>query len=244
MKILYLDIETTPNLAYVWGLWNQNVSINQIVSSTEILCFGARWHGQKSVIFKSIHHDGKKEMLKEIHRLLDEADVLVGWNSKAFDSKHLKRELLEAGMKPPSPYKEMDLMLAVKSQFKFPSNKLDYVAQTLGVGAKVQHSGFDLWVKCMAGDKKAWAEMKKYQVQDVNLLVDLYEKLKPWIPNHPNRKLYDQLVVGCVVCGSQKLQSRGYEVSSTGRYRRFQCTDCGKWQKSKKAEGTSDTRGI
>lgn len=244
MKILYLDIETTPNLAYVWGLWNQNVSINQIVSSTEMLCFGARWHGQKNVIFKSVHHDGKKAMLKEIHRLLDEADVLVGWNSKAFDSKHLKRELLEAGMKPPSPYKEMDLMLAVKSQFKFPSNKLDYVAQTLGVGAKVQHSGFDLWIKCMAGDKKAWAEMKKYQIQDVNLLVDLYEILKPWIPNHPNRKLYDQLATGCVVCGSQKLQSRGYEVSSTGRYRRFQCTDCGKWQKSKKAEGSSDTRGI
>jgi uncharacterized protein YprB with RNaseH-like and TPR domain len=243
MKILFLDIETTPNLAYVWGLWNQNVSINQIVNSTEMLCFGARWYGQKEVIFKSAHHDGKEAMLKEVHRLLDEADVVAGWNSKAFDSKHLKRELLEAGMLPPSPYKEMDLMLATKSQFKFPSNKLDYVAQTLGVGAKVQHSGFDLWLKCMAGDDKAWREMKKYQLQDVNLLVDLYEKLKPWIPSHPNMTLYSN-GDSCVTCNSGKLQSRGYYMTAAGRYQRYQCQDCGKWQRSSKAEETSDKRGL
>lgn len=243
MKILFLDIETTPNLAYVWGLWKQNVSIGQIVSSTEMLCFGARWYGQKKVIFKSVHHDGKEDMLKEVHRLLDEADVLVGWNSKAFDSKHLKRELLEADMLPPSPYKEMDLMLATKSQFKFPSNKLDYVAQTLGVGAKVQHSGFELWLKCMAGDDKAWREMKKYQLQDVNLLVDLYEKLKPWITSHPNVGLYSKQD-GCVVCGSTRLQSRGYSMTNAGRYQRYQCQDCGKWQRSAKSEETSDKRGI
>lgn len=243
MKILYLDIETTPNLAYVWGLWNQNITIDKLVSTTEMLCFGARWAGSKKVIFKSVHHDGKKKMLEEAHALLDEADVLIGWNSKSFDSKHLKREFIEAGMLPPSPYKEVDLMLAAKSQFKFPSNKLDYVAQKLGVGAKVQHSGFDLWLKCMAGDNKAWREMQKYQVQDVNLLVDLYEKLKPWIPSHPNHALYNN-GDGCVVCGSQKLQSRGHEVTAVGKYKRFQCQDCGKWQRSTKAEETNDKRGI
>jgi uncharacterized protein YprB with RNaseH-like and TPR domain len=244
MKILFLDIETTPNLAYVWGLFKQNIAINQIEESTEMLCFGARWYGEKKVIFKSVHHDGKEAMLQEVHRLLDEADVLVGWNSKAFDSKHLKRELLQAGMKPPSPYKEMDLMLAVKSQFKFPSNKLDYVAQTLGVGAKVQHSGFDLWKKCMAGDNKAWAEMKKYQIQDVNLLIDLYEILKPWIPGHPNRALHDGLEEGCLVCGSAHLQRRGVARSASGTYHRFQCQDCGKWQRGPISINKTVTRAI
>lgn len=244
MKILFLDIETTPNLAYVWGLFKQNIAINQIEESTEMLCFGARWYGEKKVIFKSVHHDGKEAMLQEVHRLLDEADVLVGWNSKAFDSKHLKRELLQAGMLPPSPYKEMDLMLAVKSQFKFPSNKLDYVAQTLGVGAKVQHSGFDLWKKCMAGDNKAWAEMKKYQIQDVNLLIDLYEILKPWIPGHPNRALHDGLDEACLVCGSKHLQRRGVARSVSGTYQRFQCQDCGKWQRGPIAINKTLTRAI
>jgi uncharacterized protein YprB with RNaseH-like and TPR domain len=180
MKTLLLDIETTPMQVYTWGLWDQNISIDQIIKSTEMLCFGARWLGAKRVIFKSVHHDGKKAMLEELHKLMDEADLLVGWNSAAFDHKHINREFLENGMTPPAPTKDLDLMSITKANFLFPSNKLDYVAQKLGVGAKVKHSGFKLWLRCMDGDSKAWAEMKKYQVQDVNLLVELYDVLLPW----------------------------------------------------------------
>jgi DNA polymerase elongation subunit (family B) len=180
MKTLYLDIETTPIKAYVWGLWDQNVSIDQIIEPTEMLCFGARWNNSKKVIFKSVHHDGKQAMLEELHKLMDEADVLVGWNSAAFDHKHINREFLENGIQPPSQPKDLDLMTVVKANFQFPSNKLDYVAQRLGVGAKVKHSGFKLWIECMEGNEKAWREMKKYQIQDVNLLIDLYDELLPW----------------------------------------------------------------
>jgi hypothetical protein len=234
MKILFLDLETSPNLAYVWGLWDQNVSINQLASSTEVICFGARWAGSKKVIFKSVHHDGKKAMLDELHKLMEEADVLVGWNSMAFDSKHIKREFLENGYLPPSPYKELDLMRVVKDQFKFPSNKLDYVSQKLGVGAKVKHSGFDLWLGCMAGDKKAWAEMKKYQIQDVDLLIDLYKILLPWIKNHPHAGLYEDIPDGCPNCASKKLERRGVTRTVANSYQRFQCKDCGKWSRGNK----------
>ena len=182
MKILLLDIETTPLQVYTWGLWDQNIGINQIIKSTEMMCFGAKWLGQKSVTFKSVHHDGKKTMLEELHKLMDEADVLVGWNSAAFDHKHINREFLENGMTPPAPTKDLDLMSITKANFQFPSNKLDYVAQKLGVGSKVKHSGFELWIKCMDGDDKAWREMKKYQIQDVQLLDSLYDILLPWFP--------------------------------------------------------------
>lgn len=180
MKTLFLDIETTPMQVYTWGLFDQNISINQIIKSTEMLCFGARWLGEKKVIFKSVHHDGKKAMLEDLHKIMDEADVLVGWNSAGFDHKHINREFLENEMKPPSPVKDLDLMSITKSNFLFPSNKLDYVAQKLGVGSKVKHSGFSLWIKCMEGDEKSWKEMKAYQIQDVNLLVDLYDIFIPW----------------------------------------------------------------
>jgi uncharacterized protein YprB with RNaseH-like and TPR domain len=182
MKILMLDIETTPMQVYTWGLWDQNIGINQIIKNTEMMCFGAKWQGKKKVTFKSVHHDGKKAMLEELHRMMEEADILVGWNSAAFDHKHIKREFLEAGMEPPSIVKDLDLMSVVKANFKFPSNKLDYVAQTLGVGAKVKHSGFDLWIGCMEGNSKSWSEMKRYQIQDVNLLEELYQVLLPWLP--------------------------------------------------------------
>ena len=234
MKVLFLDLETSPNLAYVWGLWQQNVAITQMVNSTEVICFGARWGDSKKVIFKSIHHDGKKAMLDALHELMEEADVLVGWNSQAFDSKHIKREFVENGYLPPSPYKELDLMRVVKSQFKFPSNKLDYVSQKLGVGAKVKHSGFQLWIDCMAGDKKAWKEMKEYQIQDVNLLLDLYDILQPWIKNHPNRALHDGNPDGCSNCASSNLERRGVTRTVSHTYQRYQCRDCGKWMRGNK----------
>lgn len=225
--------------AHTWGLWDQNISINQILDHTEVMCFGAKWKGKDKVIFKSSHHHGKKEMLQEIHKLIDEADAVVGWNSAAFDMKHLNREFLEAGMFPPSPTRDIDLMRAVKAKFKFPSNKLDYVAQKLGVGAKVKHSGFDLWIKCMAGNNKAWKEMKEYQIQDVELLVELYDKLLPWIPAHPNTALYDDVEGGCTSCSSLKLERRGFAISSTGKYQRYQCKDCGSWMKGSKSEATA-----
>ena len=184
MKTLFLDIETTPMQVYAWGLFDQNITIDQIIKSTEMLCFGARWLGEKKVIFRSVYHDGKKAMLEELHRLMEEADVLVGWNSSAFDHKHINREFLENGMMPPSTVKDLDLMSVTKSNFLFPTNKLDYVAQRLEVGAKVKHSGFSLWLGCMDNDKKSWKQMKEYQIQDVNLLVDLYDILLPWlVPN-------------------------------------------------------------
>ena len=239
MKILFLDLETSPNLGYIWGLWNQNISINQLVNSTEVICFGARWYGQRKVHFRSIHHDGKIEMLKAIHELLDEADAVVGWNSASFDMKHLRREFIENDMLPPSPIKDIDLMRVSRQQFKFPSNKLDYVAQKLGVGHKVKHSGFDLWVGCMAGDEKAWREMKKYQIQDVDLLVDLYEKFLPWIKTHPT---HISEGISCTNCGSGNLQSRGVSRTTSGLYQRYCCQDCGKWLRGTKALITSKIR--
>lgn len=182
MKILMLDIETTPMQVYTWGLWDQNIGINQIIKPTEMMCFGAKWQGKKKVTFKSVHHDGKEAMLKELHSMMEEADVLMGWNSASFDHKHIKREFLENGMTPPSVVKDLDLMSVVKANFRFPSNKLDYVAQALGVGSKVKHSGFDLWIGCMAGRESSWREMKKYQIQDVVLLEELYQVLLPWLP--------------------------------------------------------------
>lgn len=234
MKILFLDLETSPNLAHVWGLWDQNIAITQIERSTEVICWGARWLGSDKVIFKSVHHHGKQAMLDELHKVMDEADVLIGWNSAAFDSKHIKREFIENGYLPPSPWIELDLMRVVRSQFKFPSNKLDYVAQKLGVGAKVKHSGFQLWLDCMAGIPKAWKEMKEYQIQDVNLLLDLYDILLPWIKNHPHVGVSEGRPEACRNCGGTKIISNGSQLSGVGKFRKYLCSSCGTHHRGEK----------
>lgn len=232
-------------MAYVWGLWDQNVGLAQLVNSAETISFAAKWHGTKKVEFYSTHHHGKEEMLAQAHRLLSEADVVVGYNSKGFDMKHLNREFVLAGMKPPAPYAQVDLMLVVKRQFKFVSNKLDYVSQALGLGAKTSHTGFQLWVDCMAGDEKAWALMKKYNKQDVVITEKLYDALLPWVPSHPNVALHDgNRNDACTNCGGENLRREGYRLTTVGKYARFQCKDCGKWLTSgKRIEGV-DIRGL
>lgn len=244
-KILALDLENSPNIAHVWGLWQQNVSLNQLMASAEVICFGARWLHEDTVEFRSIHHDGKQKMLERAWELLNEADAVLGWNSKGFDMKHLNREFLEAGMNPPSPVIDLDLMLTVKANFRFPSNKLDYVAQKLGLGAKVQHEGHTLWVKCMAGDPEAWEKMKEYQIQDVDLLIPLYQRLLPWIKGHPNYGLYSGEARCCPNCGSTNLKKVEATVKTgANEYPKYQCLGCGKWSRDRKSVGTTSQRSF
>ncbi len=42
-KILIIDIETAPIRGWVWGIWNQNVSIDQIQSDWFVLTWAAKW---------------------------------------------------------------------------------------------------------------------------------------------------------------------------------------------------------
>lgn len=226
MKVLTLDIETAPNLAHVWGLFKQNIAITQLAEVSTVICWAAKWHSRKGVEFRSDHHDGHDAMIARAHELLDEADVVVGWNSKAFDIKHLQREFLLADLPPASPHHDVDLLTVARSRFKFASNKLDHVAQQLGVGAKVQHTGFELWLDCMRGDDKAWALMKRYNVQDVRLTEQLYDRLLPWIARHPHQGLYGGPKAGCPRCGSMHAIIRGHRTTAVGSYTRYQCQVC------------------
>lgn len=234
MKILLLDIESSPNTAHVWGLWQQNVSINQLMESSYVLCYAAKWYGEKEVMFDSVHQSRPKTMLKGIHGLLNDADAVVHYNGTKFDIPTLNKEFLLHSFNPPSPYKQIDLLRVVRSSFRFPSNKLDYVAQRLNLGKKHEHEGHELWVKCMNGDKDAWKRMEKYNIQDVVLLENLYSHLLPWIKSHPNHNLFSDGHV-CPNCSSSSLQRRGTAISSTGTYQRYQCRSCGTWSQSTKS---------
>ena len=245
MKILLIDIETTPNLAHVWGLWQQNVGLNQLLESTEMMCFAAKFIGDKRTQFYSTFWDGKEAMVQKAWDLLNEADVVVGWNSRSFDEKHLNREFLQAGLTPPSPYRSLDLMLAVKKKFRLPSNKLQYVSTMLGLAGKVQHSGHQLWIQCMAGIEKAWREMRKYNKQDVDLLEDVYWAILPWIDGHPTVGLYDGTEEdSCPNCGGTDLKREGYAYTQLGAFQRFVCRGCGKWSRSGKRVASVEIRGV
>jgi len=238
MKILLLDIETAPNLAYVWGLWNQNISPNQIANSGYVLCWSAKWYDHGGLMFDSEFKSGHKKMLSSVHNLLDEADVVVHYNGKSFDIPTLNKEFLLYDFLPPAPYKQIDLLEVSRKVFRFASHKLDYVAQTLKIGAKVKHAGHQLWVDCMNHKPEAWRKMEKYNKNDVVIMGGVFDKFLPWIPNFPNRGMYDDSAF-CPVCGGSKRQERGLYHARNTAYKRFQCMEtnkrggiCGKWYHS------------
>jgi hypothetical protein len=238
MKILLLDIETAPNLVHVWGLWNQNISLPQIIDSGYVLCWSAKWYGEDTITYDSIYHSSKEHMLQTIYELLDEADVVIHYNGTKFDIPTLNKEFVEEGLLPPSPFKQIDLLTTARKQFRFPSNKLDYIAQALKIGKKTKHRGHNLWIDCMNMNKSAWEEMIEYNINDVALLEGVYERLKPWIKNHPNRFLYTEKA-GCPTCGAENIQKRGFAYTTVGRYQRFCCKDCGSWFRSFKNLNTT-----
>jgi len=233
MRILAIDIETAPSLAYIWRMYDENIGVDQLVKASEMISWGAKWLGDDEVEFRSEFHDGKRKMVKRVWELLDEADVVLHFNGRRFDVPHLQREFLEMKLLPPSPYKQIDLYATVKRQFRFQSNKLAHVSKQLGFAGKVEHEGFPLWLKCMAGDEDAWARMCDYNRQDVVLLEEMYDRLRPWIVSHPSVGAFLGEDV-CPKCGSRKLVESGVAFMSTTSYRRFRCGSCGSWSRSTK----------
>lgn len=224
-KILHLDIEWKPALAYVWRMWDENITPDQLVDEGGLLCFCAHWHGSKEFQFFSEWDDGIDGMAMAALELLNEADAVVTYNGDKYDLPKLRGTIVLAGLKPPGPITSIDLIKVVK-KFGFVMNRLAYIGPLLEVGGKMKHEGFRLWRSVMDGDEKARLRMKKYNIQDVKLLVDLYNRVKPFIENHPH--LGDEKGA-CGNCGSNNIQLRGWRRSKFFKTRRQQCNDCGAW---------------
>lgn len=244
MKILVLDIETSPAQAYVWGIHKQHIGPHQIIEPTRMLCWAAKWVGKSRVHFASEYTDGTPAMLSGLWDLLDEADAVVHYNGASFDIPHINREFLLAGIGPPSPFAQIDLWRTVRSKFRFLSNKLDSVAGALEIGHKVEHEGFGLWTKCLAGDRAAWGRMRRYNIGDVKLTEDLYLNLLPWIKGHPSLNLVGGPAHSCPTCGSTDLQKRGLHRTATTATQRYQCNGCGSYSRSGKRVSNVDLRSI
>lgn len=231
MKTLILDLETSPNIAHVWGLFNQNISLSQLRQSSYMLCWAARWRGEKKVEFKSVND---ADHISHIYYLVDQADAVVHYNGTKFDMPVLHREFLMAGLGPPAPYKNIDLYKTVAKKFRFTSGKLAHVASELGIQEKLDTGGHELWVRVMNDDPKAWALMKKYNIQDVKVTEQLLDILEPWIDQMPNHQLYSDIDC-CPRCGeTDTLIRQGYAYTALGKFQRYRCGSCQGWSRSGK----------
>lgn len=232
LRCLVFDIETSPLLVYTWGLKDQNISLNQIVKDWELLAWGAKWLGDKEVLYADRYNHTEKRLLAGIWHRLDEADIVITQNGKSFDSKKLNAKFIQYGMKPPKPYKHIDTYLLAKGAADFTSNKLEYLTDKLCKKHKktlhAKFPGMSLWRECLKGNPAAWREMRAYNIADVLSTEELYNVIKAWGPqNMP--KLYNT-PLKCSICG-YRAQRRGTELKGKTVVQRTQCQspECGKW---------------
>lgn len=248
-RVLLLDIETAPIMAHVWGIWEQNVGLNQIHTDWHILSWAAKWYGEKEVIYRDQRNvrniENDINLLNELWLLLDEADIIVTQNGKAFDQKKIFARFVLNGFTPPSPFKHIDTKQIASRHFGFTSNKLEYLTSKLCKKHKKlktkKFQGFELWKACIAGNKKAWDEMERYNKLDVLSLEELYEKLIPW-DSSINFALYNDDASLLCSCGSTNLVKKGFCYTSAGKYQRYRCRKCGAQMRSAKNEFSKEKR--
>jgi DNA polymerase elongation subunit (family B) len=238
VRLLTIDIETRPIESRHWGLWGQNIGINQIRDPGGLLCFAAKFHDDRRIHFHSEWDDGPKAMAKALYRLFDEADAIAGWNSDKFDIRWIQAQFLKYGTGKPSPFAKIDLMKSVKKQVALPSYKLDFVAQWLELGQKIRTGGFDLWNDVLDGCPKARNKMRRYNINDTKLTEQVFDALnaRGWVLGLPNASIEGGMCCRNPTCQSERLQRRGYATAKTRRYARWQCMDCGTWSRSVLAE--------
>lgn len=241
-KVLVFDIETSPIVAYVWGLWDQNIGLNMIKEDWYVMSFAAKWlddPASKTMYFDQRGMSPQNDdiiLLKAIWQLLDEADIVITQNGKSFDQKKLNARFIQQGLQPVSSFRHIDTLQIAKKHFKFTSNKLEYLTDKLCVNyKKLSHgkfAGFSLWKECMDDNLKAWKEMEKYNKYDVLSLEELYYKLIPY-DNGINFNVYHDSHDHICGCGSTESLENGYYFTNTGKFQKYKCLSCGHETRSK-----------
>lgn len=230
LKRLILDIETSPMTLKGFGLRDQNFGLDQLIVPTRMLSFAAKWfdNGEDIAFYADFNNDpdDKYEMVTAAWDLINEANVVIHFNGKSFDMKHINREFVEVGLGPPKPYQQVDLLKVARKHFYLPSYKLDYILRWLGHEGKVKHAGFVMWNDVMEGDEKARKLFEEYNIGDILRTQLVYVDFMAWIDDHPNAQLFlergDNPI--CPTCTSIDVVKDG--TAPRGNLSRVQCYRC------------------
>lgn len=240
-KILLFDIETAPMKAFVWGLWDQTIHYKngQLEADWFILSWSAKWLFDDTIISnrltgKEVLAEDDSRIVKELWGLLNEASIVIHHNGDKFDIKKSNTRFLKHGLPPTTSYASIDTLKQVRKNFAITSNRLDYVGRFLGIGAKVDTGGFELWKKCMDGDEEALRLMNEYCDGDVKLLEDIYLTIRKFIKPHPNVALFiGDNIERCPTCASDDIKWEGQYVTISNKYDTFRCNSCGSTGRSR-----------
>lgn len=245
-KLLVLDIETMAAKGYIWKMFKENVSLDQLIEAPRIISFAAKFIGDKHVMQHDEYSDPAFYPLKwyeYLYSALEMADAVVTFNGDRFDLPKVNGLFAELGLKPLPPITSIDLYKTVR-KLGFISNKLEHAVTKLRLGHKLDTNGFKLWRAWDEGNEAAIAKMRRYNIYDVKLTERLYRRLRPWIKNHPymgNKEAATD--TECPACQSTDTQHRGERRTKAYFIERLQCNGCGAWFDGKRRKAVRVNNG-
>jgi DNA polymerase elongation subunit (family B) len=229
IKRLFFDIETSPNVVYSWRIgYNLNITPDNIIDERKIICISYKWENEDKIhTLTWDKNQCDKQMLIDFVKIANQSDEMIAHNGDRFDIKWIRTRCIFHRVPMFPNYRTLDTLKKAKSGFNFNSNKLDYIAQFLGVGAKVKHSGFDMWKKVMANDADAMAEMTNYCEGDIIVLEDVYQTMQNYIKQNVHvGVLNNNLKFSCPSCGSEKTELLKNNVTALGTIKRLMQCEC------------------
>lgn len=230
---LFFDIETSPNIGFFWQSgYKLQVPYSNIIKERAIICICYKWADEKVVhSLQWDEHQDDREMLLEFVKIANEADELVGHNGDKYDLPFIRTRCVFHNIPMFPSYTTIDTLKQARSKFRFNSNRLDYIANFLGIGGKLE-TGFDLWRDIVLNKcKKAMAKMVKYCKNDVIILEKVYNHLAGYFPHktHYGVVLFDDRG-SCPQCGSKNLYISKQKMTASGIKKvQFGCNGCGKY---------------
>ena len=229
-RLVFFDIETSPNIVTTFNIKDKNpIHYQNIQQERYIICASWKWSDESTVHSISVDPKSPKDdrhVLAKMLNVFAEADGVVAHYGDGFDTPFINTRLAFHRIKPLAPAVQIDTYKMAKRKFLFNSNKLDYLGQYLGFGAKTS-IGYSTWLGCMKGNKKDIEYMVKYNKRDVILLEKVYNTLSIYCKPGINYSLFSG---NCKHCSGTHLTKRGYVITKTKRTQRYQCQDCGAWQ--------------
>lgn len=231
---LFFDIETSPNVSLVWRTgYNLRVDYDTIVEERAIICIAYKWEDMPVQSLKWDKNQCDKRMLEKFIPIMKEADEIVAHNGDRFDEKWIRTRCLFHRLDCPPDYNSLDTLKAVRKYFYLNSNRLDYVCRFLGLEAKIETGGFQLWKDVtLNNDRKALRKMVEYCENDVVILQRVYEEIFKYIKH----KTHFAILTGkgmkfdCPECASMNTYLSKSRTTAAGTLKRqMHCNDCGKY---------------
>ena len=191
---LYLDIETSPNMAFLWSLRVPGGYVNSdmLVRDWFVISWAASWMDSKEVFSGVVTSRQAKnwddsKILKPLWRLIDDADIVIGHNNDRFDLRKLNTRFLLHDYGVPRKYKTIDTLKVARKSFAFESNKLEFLNERLGNLPKHDMELADWMRICLDGDLRTLDRMVRYNIGDVKEGKRLYARLRDWVIPFPRR---------------------------------------------------------